>query len=193
MTTTARRGKKGKAAAPVMNMPRPRWVFAVDPGISGTGVAVFYTEFGVLSLVETAHVVTSPKDNLPARLREIARVVSNLRTVYPAGTAGTLTLIEWPATSGNYGDNEGKQGRSMRGSLDKLYLTIGALVNALGEHGPVKLLRASTVKRALKHQYAAQIIAGSEFRDAPVADNILDAVYFGAHAISREAWNLPSV
>ncbi len=200
------------------------WLVAVDPGIDATGVACFNLAevrdrrdmppglpgtriwhpawragetftVSMRRLGPTTVLRTKPEQDLVERLRAIGnRFGEFAEQTHPIATI----LIERPTMPGAYArgrDRQRTKGMINGAALEKLYLTIGVLLDSAISHselkldGRVELIPAPRLKKELRHravvgalqQQRHSLVAQSAPRLSP---DLLDAIYLGATWLS---------
>ena len=126
-------------------------LLAIDPGFDVTGWAAFETDGtpatlqdALKGLVDAGEIETNTKESNPERLEWLGMAINAFPTQHLDHIA-----IELPAYSGNFG-NDAKR----RGSVNKLYMAIGAILANTGGV-PVLEVRAITTPKETRHELLA--------------------------------------
>lgn len=158
-------------------------VVAIDPGIDGTGVAVFQLQppvgMGMLERLrhlESWHLIkTSSRDPLVLRLEQLS-----LQTAAAAAGAD-LVIVERPAIAGLYSRNQRAGFKQMAVPLAKLWMATGAIVAGCVRYTPTVLLPATSEPKVRRHQMLQRLFAAAKRAD--LADlhqpDVLDAIWLG--------------
>ena len=166
-------------------------ILAVDPGLDDTGWACFdYDRFlrlgatpqaGILALVDSGTIHTSPKDNLVDRIQDLAREMDRVLSHHKP----VFAVLEAPSYSGDYGPT-----KKARSSLNGLYVALGGILAVLVAHTDVDLQPASRTPKA--QRLASLEMTHSATPDAPPLpkgprggkrEDEMDAIHLGWWAL----------
>lgn len=169
-------------------------IIALDPGIDGTGLAVFDLDLYnnrsnvhdvAAALIGVKTVRTEPDLPLPDRLHELGNAI---RLATLQGRVEHV-YVEQPAKTGSYQRNAGVGEKRMAAPMSKLYLSMGALIEAARAIGAqVTLVPAPRLAKIERAMLAKAIFAPSPaalvHRAAMPSADALDAIWLGAQQLT---------